>query len=425
MKQEYVTRTYVYLMLTFFLFFTGFHGYTAIFTAKCAAFTVLSLLYIAVFAICKIPKGKLSLPELSALIYLAVTLVSAFASDHFPKTLTGVSRYEGLLTVGIYVTVFIFVSRSWKWHSSFVPFLSIVALLQSAVVIFQLLGFNFLRLYPKGVNYYIALERYNGEFISTVGNADIASAFFSLITPVLWVLLFGYKKAARLDQSNFLYNKKYRPLTLAAAVSSLFCTMAISVSAGVVAMAITAAVLPIVLFPEKRKSILAIILAVAILVLVLVYFLPLKDGTLFELQSLLKGNLSSDFGSGRIHIWSEVVENTKPLLGTGPDTMLLEDIEPFTKTVDGKTVTRKIDIAHNDYLNVLFHQGIFALAAYLGILTVLIKWYKNGRNDILVAAVGAGVFAYCVQVFFSFSACSSAIFFWIFIGILESESSQN
>lgn len=409
MNQNTVTRAYVYLMLTFFLFFTGFEGYRNIFDSKCVVFTALSIVYIVVSFVFGLKKELINAPQKLALIYLAVTAVSSATSVYFPRTLVGVSRYEGLLTVGIYVTVFLLVSQSWVKGSSFIPVLSGVGIAQSAVVLLQLLGFNALWLFPEGVNYYIALEKYNGAFISTVGNADISSAFFALIVPVLWILVFA--------------EKRYRLMTLLSAVMSTACLILMSVSAGVVALVITVAVLPFVIFEGHRKITALITVAVVVVALAVLCFLPLTEGTLFELQSLIKGKPDSDFGSGRLHIWSEALKNLKHPFGTGPDTMLLENIEPFTKTVNGQTITRKIDIAHNDYLNILFHQGAFALIAYLGMLGLsLAKWIKNGRKNLLVTALGAGVFSYCVQVFFSYSACSSAIFFWIFLGMLEGEA---
>ncbi len=409
-KQQRLTQIYVYVMFSLFLFFTGFKGYTAIFSAKCVAFTTLSLIYVLLSIIFKIKIKESGFWEKAAAVYLVITAISALSSKYFPKTLVGVSRYEGLLTIGIYVLVFICVSQNWKKDSLFVPFLSIAMILESLVVILQLMGYNALWLFPKGENYYVALEKYNGAFISTIGNADIASAFFSLTCPILSVLVIGYKK--------------YRYLTLPASVMTLFCTLFMSVSAGIAALIATAFVLPTVIYKDKRKTVITILALIAVIAVFTVYFLPLTNGAVFELQALMRGNFDSDFGSGRIHIWKEVIKNTKPLLGSGPDTMLFEGIEPFTKTVGDKTITRYIDIAHNDYLNILFHQGIFALISYVAILSVLIKWFKNGKSNILVTALGAGIFAYCVQTFFSFSACSAAAFFWILLGVFNSESTE-
>ena len=107
MTRERVSRIYIILMFAIFLFLTGFKGYRAIFDAKCVAFCVLSLIYIILSL-----KGRrsLTLAEGLALLYLFFTAISAFASEYFPKTLLGATRFEGLFTVGVYVLVFVFVT---------------------------------------------------------------------------------------------------------------------------------------------------------------------------------------------------------------------------------------------------------------------------------------------------------------------------
>ncbi len=410
MKQQKLTSLYVYLMLSVFLFFTGFFGYTAIFSAKTAVFTLLSTVYIILYVIFGLGNKRLSFPETAALVYLLITVISALVSRHFPKTLIGVSRYEGAVTVALYVFIFILVSRSFKPSDRFVKFLAIVMIIESAVVLLQLSGVNVMGLYPTGENYYIAKEKYNGVFISTVGNADISSALFALMSPILSVLAVGYKK--------------YRYLTVPSALLSLASLVLMNVSSGTVALTAVIAVMPVLLSRHRLKAI-VITLVIALIILAAVYFLPISEGgVFFELKEIMRGNFDPDFGSGRIHIWSEVIKNTKPLLGTGPDTMYYENITPFVN--EETSAVRRIDIAHNDYLNILFHQGIFALLAYLSLLGyILTVWLKNGKNNILATALGAGAFAYMVHTFFSYSACSSAVFFWMVMGMAVRVEKEN
>lgn len=408
MIENKITHIYLFLMFSGFLFFTGLEGYVNIFDSKYIFFLGLSITYVATSAVFGLSIKKLRIPGIFALLYLLITAISAVASQHFPETLLGYSRHEGLLTIGLYVLVFIFVSHNWKQADYFIPLVSAIMIFASFIVILQIIGYNALDLYPNGINYYEALEKYSGAFLSTVGNSDISSAFFSLMAPFLCIIS--------------LERREHRPLTITAAALSLISVFLINVSAGILAMFAVAFILPFVMMPQKRQEIAAILAIITIIAIALIYCLPLKGGMLFELQCILKGNIDPDFGSGRIHIWKEVVKKLQPLLGTGPDTMLLEDIEPFRKIVNGKSIIRRIDIAHNDYLNILFHQGAFALIAYLGLLiSLFIKWIKNGRKNPYVTALGAGVFGYCVQTFFSFSACSSAVFFWIFLGMLHAE----
>ena len=47
-------------------------------------------------------------------------------------------------------------------------------------------------------------------------------------------------------------------------------------------------------------------------------------GVFHELHSIMHGEISTTFGSGRIHIWEQVLSAVPEhlLFGTGPDTML-------------------------------------------------------------------------------------------------------
>ena len=82
---------------------------------------------------------------------------------------------------------------------------------------------------------------------------------------------------------------------------------------------------------------------------------------------------------------------------------------------------RSIDVAHNEYLNILVNQGIFALLSYLAaVISALVHWYRN--KSAAAAAAGAAVLCYCVQAFFGISMFIAAIFFWIALAYLESEN---
>ncbi|MBR3704257.1 MAG: hypothetical protein IKM11_02045, partial [Oscillospiraceae bacterium] len=80
----------------------------------------------------------------------------------------------------------------------------------------------------------------------------------------------------------------------------------------------------------------------------------------------------------------------------------------------------EIDLAHNEYLNILFHQGVFALLAYLAALFLAaVEWLRCSRRNGASAAVGSAVLCYCVQAFFGFSLCMVSPYFWIMLAFLE------
>ena len=144
------------------------------------------------------------------------------------------------------------------------------------------------------------------------------------------------------------------PLTLA-----LFVLIKMDVLAGFVGVFGGAAVSVAVIAPmEKRlrRTLAMALLAVALAMLAVVYFADL-GGMFHELHAILHGNAEGGFGSGRLHIWKGVLQRVPEhlLFGTGPDTMLYSDIEAFSRydEVLGGTIVARIDIAHNEYLNIL------------------------------------------------------------------------
>ena len=157
-----------------------------------------------------------------------------------------------------------------------------------------------------------------------------------------------------------------------------------------------------------------------------VYLLNFKGGFLYELHELLRGRGDDSFGSGRLYIWRNVLELSVQRLwfGYGPDTMLLAEIEPFTRVDEVLGVLKaRIDTAHNEYLNVLFHQGLLALLAYVGALaSALVNWLRRGRKSWVGAAAGAAVLAYGIQALFGISVCIIAPYFWIALAILDREN---
>ena len=138
---------------------------------------------------------------------------------------------------------------------------------------------------------------------------------------------------------------------------------------------------------------------------------------------MLHGTLSDSFGSGRIGIWRQLWQLLPEywLFGCGPDAVGFLELVPFVGTVEGEAVTRSIDVAHNEYLQIFICQGIFALAAYLGMLAALGRGWLMGKSKAVII-LGCGMLGYCIQAFFSFSMCITAPLFWLALGLLSAES---
>lgn len=425
--QQKITSIYIGSLLTAFLFFSGFQGYIGITQPKFRAFCVLTALYIlctAAAALYRVFTGRAAplraclrrstWAQRAAAAYLAATWISALCSPHWPRTLIGVSRYEGALTITLYGIVFLLVSLYGRPAPALLWLLAGALTLFSTLCLLQMAGLDPLRLYPPGYSYLDAGKAYSGAYLGTLGNADLVAAFYSLAIPIL---LYSLLRAPG----------RRRYLLLLPLGLSLWAAVAMGVSAGYLGIGAGCVLaFPAAGLTDKKLRARggAVLAAGAALCLAVVYFCDIGTGMLHEAHQLLHGNLDSGFGSGRIHIWQEVLRALPayPLLGAGPDTMLLQELTPFTRfdPALGGTIIGRIDVAHNEYLNILYHQGPLALAAYLLLLASLFRrWLRAAPKSAAAAALGAGAAGYCVQALFGFSMCITAPYFWAALGLLE------
>ncbi len=428
-----ITTFYSWILWILYLFFCSENGYQGIVGGKYAMFLVICGGYILIMGLLGIECiliGKAKVPSLAglwnksswtqrfSLAYLNLTWISALASPYLPETIVGVSRYEGALTITIYVLSFLLVSRFGRATADLLVVLCLSTTLFGVLCILQLAGGNPFRLYPPGYGYQDAYVAYPGAYLGTIGNVDLVAAFLCVTIPILWVGLVRLRGPMQ-------------ALTLVPLAISVFVLLDMWVLAGLVGVfGGGILMLPVVLPlpPRRRRALAGALLLAVVLCVVLVYAVDLGPGPLHELHAILHGDWNGTFGSGRLHIWRCVLERAprQIWLGTGPDTMLYAELEPFTRhDVYGALIVSRIDVAHNEYLNILFHQGVFALAAYvLTLYSAARSWIRTSGKDPVCAMLGGGALCYCVQAFFGFSMCITAPYFWLVLGLLESRAAN-
>lgn len=284
----------------------------------------------------------------------------------------------------------------------------------SFLCILQLHGWNPFYLYPEGYSYAGAYVDYAGAYLGTLGNVDIVAAFLAMEIPILVGAMVKM-------------NGKNRMLVIVPLFLAMYVLLKMSVLAGIVgAVCGIVLSLPVLLPLSKQRRIVAWC-ALGVAAVIWVAFLYMMDcgtGMLHEAHELLHGNIDPNFGSGRLHIWTEVLRQVPGQLwfGSGPDTMLLTEITSFSRydSLHDINIVSKIDVAHNEYLNVLFHQGVFALISYLALLGLTIrKWIADGPSNSALGILGAGAAGYCIQAFFGFSMCITAPLFWLLLGLIN------
>lgn len=425
-----LTAVYIGCMLTVYLLWPGLGGYASLTPAKWKLFLLLSLAYAggsALLALELTVIGRLRLPrpaELRRLLsaqdglllgFWACSALSALCAVDRATAFWGSARCGGLVTITLCCLCALLISHLGRPRPWMLFLLGGALCLNGALALVQFAGHNPLGLYPEGMNYYDANKLYAGEFLGTLGNADVLSAVLCAAVPALWLALFRLSGRTR-----FLLAA---PLALCLVVLAKA-----SVAGGIVGVS-GALVLTLPLLPRTRRGRRAAAAAVVLLCAGGLVFLYLYGGRLggflYEASEVLHGRWKDEFGSSRVFIWRHVLELVpeRLLLGGGPDTLGLRMEVGFERYDEalGMVIRSSIDDAHNEYLNILVNQGLLALLCYLAMLgRAAVLWVKAAVRDPAAAICGGAVLGYCIQAFFGITSPISAPYFWIALALLTS-----
>ena len=413
------------------------------------------------------------------LAYFLFTCVSGLASS-YPGAFLGTGRHDGILTAGLYISATLLLAGCLNVKNWMLFVFGGAVTLFCALGIVQLTGANPFLLYPEGMNFYGAGTQYSGQYWSTTGNVNLCAALLSVSAgafgaaavragrPADWLcliplnlsvfsiiklnseagmvaLLGGFLlmlpfvvTSGKAVRNLFLtYGSVF--LTLSASTAVTFFDGGVSFTpgkrtaalcAGAAVLLACGALLGKTPGPEKlRPSTLRVFwvcfdaVMIAAGLLTLYFYDGFGGGFLFQAHELLHGHWDDTFGSGRLFIWRQAwgLVRESPLLGGGPDSLGLRGLEEFSRYNEAENVmfTATIDVAHNEYLNILVNQGGLALAAYLtAIAASLVQWWRN-PDDRTKAVAGAAALFYLLQAFFGISQYITAPYLWIALAILN------
>lgn len=384
-----LTAAYLAILLSIYLLYPGRGGYQTITAQKWSAYLLITGVYIAAMLLlhlelaivgaARLPaptmlRKTLGLPQKFILLYLFATVLSTLFSEFRQTALWGGGRCEGLAAIALYCLSFLLVS-AYGQPKRWMLWLYAAAISVNCVLcLLQFAGLNPLHLYPEGMNYYGANTQYAGEFLGTVGNADILSAVLSLSIPVFWAAILRMKGCR---ERYFLLI----PLALCPVV-----LLRAFVADGILGVTGAVVLSAPLMTDDKRRRKWALICVIAALIAAAaaVYcFGSRMCGFLYEASELMHGRWDNRFGTGRIYIWRNVIQLVPEhlLLGGGPDTLGLRTdaaFERYDETL-GILIHSAIDTAHNEYLNILVNQGLLALLSYLAaLLASAIHWVRRG-----------------------------------------------
>ena len=171
---------------------------------------------------------------------------------------------------------------------------------------------------------------------------------------------------------------------------------------------------------KELLVIIAIILSIAFLVIKLDKTKLVRDikRTTDQTVEIAKGNADDSYGTNRIFIWKETLKAIPKywLHGAG--------IDNFYYAFDGGPIVYRnmaFDKAHNEYLQVLITQGVFALISYLllfGFIT-----FKGIKNSFKYkeAYLILPVIGFLVHAFFAFNVIELAPIFYMTLGLCSAK----
>ena len=474
-SRETVTDWYLTLMLLVYCLWCP-EGFANVEEPKFIFFAAVTLLWFALLVVFSfgesLPTGFFTPARISALVFVAVCLLSAiFSPFGFSEIIIG-HRYTGLLTLLLLAIILMGVSWFGYCRERYFLAFGLSITLLGVICILQRLGLNVFGLYPGGGTY----NDYPG-FLGTIGNVDTLAAPISLAVPLFLGLfvkreapydklyliplffssliltlggaesaLLGVAVVSVVTPAFLVRNKKDLRRTLGGAALAMVGvalgkTVGYVLEDGVhtlyfnfgtltVACLVLAAVLGmaswLLRFVRKEPSErmfrnVFIVMAVVCVVgaLTVVWFWPGESGTVYEASQILHGHFEEGYGSGRIGIWQTTLTNVPeaPLLGGGPGTLRLRTV----KVLSNGAVAR---LAHNVYLQYLVDTGILGLLSYLAVIVTSVFVRRRDQWKQVCVGLILAALSYAVQDFFNLCVPVASPFFWIVLGLLQTETQE-
>lgn len=220
------------------------NGYYDITQTKANFFYALTITFFVIFGfVClfdikgkKSFKIKMNCLDVSMLLFVAATVVSAFLSVYKDDVWFGEkSRYQGAVTIILYVLVYFAVSRNYVPGQTFLLSILLAFSVVSLAGVLNCFDIDFFGFYKP-----IATE-YKKYYISTIGNVNFYSSYISLIFPLI---ICGFCQAKKL-LSKIIY-----AITL---VIGSFAVMVTSSESFVVGFAVSMIIIPLFMFNDKGK----------------------------------------------------------------------------------------------------------------------------------------------------------------------------
>ncbi len=348
----------------------------------------------------------------SLLLYFFLLILSVFFADNFYLALFGsMDRLEGLITITIYMCLFLTARYCSNTNDKFYLIILITALLVSIYGVSQHFGFDpFIRDTIR--------TNWGYRSFSTMGNPNFLGTYLVLIIPIsIFIFIIKKLKIGLLFYSILLY--------------CLLCTSTRGSWLGSIASMLSFLLLHYYFYKiNKDEFNRYLILFTLSIIIVLLYNFQTQGELLNRFLSITKdarilltnGENSDYTGAHRGFIWKRVIEliTKRPIFGYGIENLGITFDKYYQDDMIGlwgKIIN--VDRAHNEYLHIAVSSGIPSLIAYLSFITLILK---NGlskiTHDKYMMLLISSVVGYLVSAFFNISVVSVVYVYWIFLGLI-------
>lgn len=367
---------------------------------KIFSYSLIWLMFVNLILIFYLVKNryKKNKADMFIILCFVFSLISTIFSKFYNLSLYGsIFRYEGFLQLMYYYSL-IFISSYIDNDKKIYIYKTIIftGLFHSLYAIIQSFDlFKFINIVNRGILPSRGL----------VTNANFLSTYLLIsICYVMYVLI---------DKIDIKYYLMYFILLIGFILSNTL--------SGVIALICLFLLFFIYYVRNKRYKYILFFIIPFILLLLLMsrfkYTTILNDliNTNNEIVDITNGNLDDNFGTGRLFVWKESIKVIPKywLHGCGVDN--------FFNAFDRKLFYNNqiYDRAHNELLNLLVTEGVFAFLSYIGLLIVCCfnkfnKFVKNNEINICLFVV----IVYLVQSMFNIRVIEVAPIFYISLGML-------
>ena len=343
------------------------------------------------------------------IIFIIFTLISSILSINTSDAFFGrVGRYEGFFQIMYYISLFFISSFLDKEEKKVVSYaiitLGLCEVIQAHIQKFDLFG--------------VPVIHNDGKPWATGYTCN--PNFFGSLSVLVLSIVIGLLFDSKTKKVKIIYF-----ILISIFTSGLLISDTLSALVGLIVLLIYVFTYAL----NKKKKLLFLILMLIISLLTLIESLTKKTDLINDLiktkdQSIeiAKGNVQDNFGTNRMFIWKETIKVVPDNLTYGVG------VDNFYYAFGDRPLSRKhryFDKAHNEYLQILVCEGIYALVSYLiFIFIILIKGIKYSFKKETLFFV-APVIAYLVQAFFNISVIEVAPIFYICLGLLSNRDKTN